>query len=301
MNTLQQVSISEIRGLDKRVRQQMNPEKLEELSASIEELGQLVPIKVRKNGSGYVLIYGHRRVMAAKAAGLKEIEALVSDVADDKVLTQSLAENVIREDMAAIDIAKALQHIKDDTGASDEALGRRLGWERKKVNDYLGLLEPNILKAMSGDRSPLGVRHALEAKTAGDSKLAARVLQKASDEDLSTRETRQVAGAVKRAAEFGGDKAVRQVLSQPVGHIMSEAPTYRPTRQPLVGKVSGRISFSWTTNQEVVLLERVLKSSPGLVKMIARSSEDKGGGKAALKRVRAMAAGLVDQIDKVLR
>src|SRR3990167_2637025 len=168
------IALSTIKAMDRRVRKQMSPEKLDELTDSIKELGQIVPIKVRKNGNGYVLIYGHRRVQAAKAAGMKQIEAIVENVPDDALLTQSLAENVIREDMAAIDIAKALRLILDETATTNVALEAKLGWANGRVRQYLDMLDPEL--GIRTD-SNSGVQHVVQAKdgTGGDLKLAAQV------------------------------------------------------------------------------------------------------------------------------
>jgi ParB family chromosome partitioning protein len=299
------IALTEIRGMDRRVRQQMSPEKLEELTESLKEVGQVCPVKVRKNGHGYTLVYGHRRVMAAKAAGLKEVEAIVADVADDKLLTQALIENVIRENMAAIDIAKALRAILDETGCTQAALAKRLGWGEGPVSDYLSMLDAPIKKATEVLARELGVDHVRQARaaTAGDAALAARVLKKAAEEELSTRQTRKVAEVVKRAHDYGGDKAVQRVLSQRADAILRTAdslPAHKPKPKAAAREVTGRALFQWIKDPRVVLAEEGLKSVSALVSIIARSQDDRAGGKIVLKSLRKLTANILRQLDNVI-
>jgi ParB/RepB/Spo0J family partition protein len=300
---LQTIALNEIKGLEKRVRKQMSPEKLEELEASIREQGQLVPIKVRPNGTGYVLVYGHRRVMAAKAAGQKDIEALVADVPDDKLLTQSLIENVVREDMAAIDIAKALQAIIDETGCTQEELAKKLGWTKMRISQYLEMLEGAIRKVVEVNPGLLTERNVREARqgTGGDTKLAAQVLQKAAKDELSSRDTRKMAEVVKRASDFGGQKAVTRTLAMPTARILEYAdnlPPRKPMPKPTVREATGRVLFEWIKDRQVLMAEDAIEAARSIVSMIAKGDRDPKGGKAVLRRLRTLTARLLADIDK---
>jgi ParB/RepB/Spo0J family partition protein len=273
----------------------MSPEKLEELSDSIKEIGQIVPIKVRKNGEGYTLVYGHRRVMAAKAAGLKEIEAIVEDVPDDKLLTQSLAENVIREDMAAIDIAKALRLILDETGATQEALGRRLGWGESAIRGYLSMLDPDLGLAKSPARA-VSVSAVEEAKagTGGDLKLAAQVLKKAADEELSTRQTRKVAEAVAAAPNPVARKKLLEHEFDPFVHDadrIREQVRHTPGRDPVVQERQPRADADWKQSPAVAdMLRRLAQIEkewvPAFMKLIKAGKLDPAGHAFVAGRVR---------------
>ena len=296
------IALKDIKGLDRRVRQQMSPEKLEELTDSIKDLGLIVPIKVRKNGDGYVLIYGHRRVQAAKAAGLTEIEAIVENVPDDALLTQSLAENVIREDMAAIDIAKALRLILDETGCTQNALARKLGWAEGIVGKYLDMLEPAIRAVAEGvDHDQFGYNEVAQAKagTGGDSKLAAQVLRKVGGERRET--IRKVAEVVRQANEFGGAASVKRVLAQPAARIIDTA-AYLPARPkakpaPLAPNKS---LFQWIKDPQIMLAEDGISAARTVVAMIAKGDRDPSGGQVALRKLGKMVDQLSAEIDKAL-
>ena len=299
------VLLSEIKGSTPRVRQSQSPEKLEELAESIREEGVIVPVKVRKNGSGYVLVYGHRRVAAAKMAGLKEIEAIVEDVPERKLLTQALIENVVREDMPAIEIAKALQQIITDTGCTQEALATKMGWSRHRtVGEYLDMLAPELGLGFSkkGPSMAIGTLHVKEAKAGTDNlKDAGKVLNYAIEKELSARDTRQVAEVVRHASAFGGDKAVNHALAQSREQIFATAATLAPHKpKAIVRAVQGVVLFQWNTDLRGIIFEQALKDGSALVSAIARSEQDRGGGKALLKRLRTLTANILKQIDDVL-
>lgn len=293
------VSLSEIKGSTPRVRQSQSPEKLEELAESIREEGVIVPVKLRKNGSGYTLVYGHRRVAAAKMAGLKEIEAIVEDVPEKKLLTQALVENVVKEEMIPLEIAKALQQILTDTGCTQEALAKTLTWSRETVVQYLQMLEPEIRKVLE-HHPEVPYRHVREARqgSGGDNKLAARVLQKAATDDLTQRETRQYAEVVRKASEFGGEKAVKSVFAQPTKQVLAASDWLPPRKVPIVvRKAEGVRLFEWLKSPRVILAEEGMKIAKELVSEIAHSEEDRGGGKAVIRRIVALA----DEVAKVGR
>lgn len=303
------IKLSKIKGLDRRVRQQMSPEKLEELSDSIKELGQIVPIKVRKNGEGYTLVYGHRRVIAAKAAGLKEIEAIVEDVPDDKLLTQSLAENIIREDMAAIDIAKALQSIIDETGCTQEALGKRLGWVQQTISEYVGMLDPGLGLTTKHQPAGTSLKAVQQAKagTGGDIKLAARVLEKAAAEGLSTRQTRQVAEAVTAAPN---PEAQQKLFEHEYDSFVHDADRIReqakrtPGHDPVVQTRQPKADASWRKTPEVAEMLRRLAQiekewAPAFLKLIRAGKLDPAGYAFVAGRINRAISALKDVVGEL--
>ncbi|HEU5424835.1 MAG TPA: ParB/RepB/Spo0J family partition protein, partial [Nitrolancea sp.] len=95
-------------------RRSFDEERLEELAASIRREGVLQPIAVRydRDGERYVILHGERRWRAARLAGLHAIPAVVREVAEERRLLQQLMENVVREDLNAIDRAAALRALK---------------------------------------------------------------------------------------------------------------------------------------------------------------------------------------------
>jgi ParB family transcriptional regulator, chromosome partitioning protein len=121
-------------------RARFDPEKLEELAASIRENGVLQPIIVRQSGSGYELIAGERRWRAAQKAGLTRIPALVQQATDEKMLELALVENLQRDELNPLEEAHAYQLLLDQFRLTQEDVARRVGRSRASVTNTLRLL-----------------------------------------------------------------------------------------------------------------------------------------------------------------
>jgi ParB family chromosome partitioning protein len=136
---LRRIPIDRIRPRDERPRRSLNPDALDELSASIRAHGVLQPIRVRSAGSGrYEIIAGERRWIAARQAGLREIPALIAASDDQHAYVESLVENVQREDLNAVDRANALRHLRVNLGLQSwEDVGRVVGITRQHVHNLL--------------------------------------------------------------------------------------------------------------------------------------------------------------------
>jgi ParB family chromosome partitioning protein len=133
--------------------------KMEELTRSVKEQGMIAPIKVRPAGGRYEVVYGHRRVEAARRAGLEEIEALIEEMDDTRALVEALVENIQREDMKPLDTARALRMLMDETGWSQREVERRGIVSQARVSQLLALLEePEEIQAvLDNPVSPSGI------------------------------------------------------------------------------------------------------------------------------------------------
>lgn len=289
------VLLSEIKE-STRVRKSLSLEKLDELKLSLQEQGQLVPVKLRPNKSGYHIVYGHRRIQAAREIGWTEIEAIVEEVGENDTVIQSLIENVVREDMPAIDIAKALAEIKERTGWTNEKIGQQFGWSGDTVEKHLQMLDYEIRTG-----SDLGVRHVVEAKagTGGNKKLVEAVLKKAADDGLSTRQTRVVAEKVKEASEFDGEKGVKAVLRRPYEEIGKQY--LKEHDAPIVDTSRGKPVVEWLKDERVIDAEYSIRYISALVAAIALSDQDRGGARHVLNTLRDKLDILLNQVDDVLK
>lgn len=121
-------------------RQRFDPQRLQELVETIRQTGVLSPVMVRSRGEGYELISGERRWRAAKAAGLKEIPAILREVSDREALEISLIENIQREDLGPLEEARAYQALLELYCATQEELAQRVGRDRSTIANALRLL-----------------------------------------------------------------------------------------------------------------------------------------------------------------
>jgi ParB family chromosome partitioning protein len=115
-------------------------EELERLASSIRQHGVLQPVVVRKAGDRYELVVGERRWRASQQAGLTTLPVVVSDVEPRDRLALALIENVQRADLNPIELAHAFRALAD-TGATQEQIGERVGFDRSTISNHLRLLE----------------------------------------------------------------------------------------------------------------------------------------------------------------
>ncbi len=114
---------------------------LAELVESIREKGVLQPVLVRPAESGYELVAGERRLRAAHAPGVEAVPAIVKKMSDRESLEAALVENVQREDLNAIELAKAYHRLGQEFSLSQEEIARRVGKDRATVANTLRLLK----------------------------------------------------------------------------------------------------------------------------------------------------------------
>ncbi len=121
-------------------RTEFDEEALQSLAESIKEKGVLQPLLVRRCDSGYELIAGERRWRASKIAGLTEVPVIIKDFDDKEVLEVALVENLLRENLSAIEEAEGLQRLIDEFSHTQEALAQIVGKSRSYIANTLRLL-----------------------------------------------------------------------------------------------------------------------------------------------------------------
>ena len=115
---------------------------LNELAASIREIGIITPVTLRQMGENdYQIIAGERRWRAAQLAGLTTVPAYIRTAEDEKVMEMALVENIQREDLNPIEIALAYQHLSETTGMTQERISARVGKSRTSITNYMRLLK----------------------------------------------------------------------------------------------------------------------------------------------------------------
>ena len=121
-------------------RKNFDPEKLEELTASVRQHGIMQPLIVTADGDGYLIAAGERRWRAARAAGLATVPAVVRQLDGRQLAELALIENLQREDLSALEEAQAFSDLMTGHGYTQEALAERLGKSRSHVANTLRLL-----------------------------------------------------------------------------------------------------------------------------------------------------------------
>lgn len=135
-----EVNISELRPNPYQPRKAFDRNALMELSESIKEHGVFQPIIIKKSIKGYEIIAGERRVRASKLAGLEKVPAIIRNLNDEQMMEIALLENLQRENLSAIEEAKAYKSMIDNLHLTQEELSRKVGKSRSHITNILGLL-----------------------------------------------------------------------------------------------------------------------------------------------------------------
>ena len=222
---------------------------LGELAASIAVHGVLQPVVVRELADGsYELIAGERRLRAARMAGLERIPAIVRDMGDAGTsLELALIENLQREDLNAIETARAYRELIDRFGLTHEAVARQVGKSRVAVSNSLRLLElaPETRDAILDGRITEGHGRALAAITIPELQRAA--LQVVLDRQLSVRQTEEL---VRRKRD--APAAPRQSLSHDLQEVEAHLRGVLATKVGIVRtRRGGRVVIEFYSDEEL--------------------------------------------------
>ena len=139
---VQEIAISEIQANRYQPRQEFDESALEDLKESVQRIGVIQPILVRRlPGTGYELIAGERRLRASKLAGLKSVPAMIREYNDAEISEIALIENIQREDLNAIEEARAYARLMKDFGLTQDIMAKKIGRSRSHIANFLRLLK----------------------------------------------------------------------------------------------------------------------------------------------------------------
>ncbi len=247
------ILISEIEANPFQPRTRFDQEKLDELAASISQLGIIQPLTVRQiRPNKYQLISGERRFRASQLAGLTEVPAYIRVANDQTMLEMALVENIQRDNLDAIEVAISYQRLIDECQLTQEALGERVGKKRSTITNYLRLLKlpPQIQKAIMDRVLTMG--HARAIINIEDENEQLQLFKEIVKGGLSVRAAEQAYKAVKASG-----KAVKKDLPIEYQRIQDNVKRQLDAEVGLKvnAKGKGSISISFDNEKE---LKRVL-------------------------------------------
>ena len=179
-------------------RTEFDPVALEELAQSIKEQGVIQPVTVRKLGyTRYQLISGERRLRASKLAGLSKIPVFIRIANDEQMLELALIENIHRENLNAIEVAISYQRLIDECNLTQEQLSEKVGKSRSAIANFLRLLKlPAEIQIALRD-GHISMAHARTLINIDDKETQLKLLQQIIEDELSVRQTEELAGKAK--------------------------------------------------------------------------------------------------------
>lgn len=232
---ISEIEINEIEVNPFQPRTNFDEEALNELAASIREIGLIQPITLRKvSNKKYQIIAGERRFRAAQLAGLETIPAYIRKAKDDGMLEMALVENIQREDLDAIEIALSYQRLLDELEFTQEELSTRVGKKRSTIANYLRLLRlPAIIQKGLIDKQ-ITMGHA-------------RALINITDPDTQTMIFDQVVKygfSVRKVEEIVRDLSEEKEKDAAAGKKRKYPKEYQPVKSQLDKIFKSRIDFS---------------------------------------------------------
>ena len=252
-----EIDINLISPNPKQPRTVFDEEQLNELAASIKEVGLLQPPVVRSIGGGkYQLIMGERRYRASKLAGLKSIPVIIRQTPDDQLLREALVENIHRSQLNPLEEGAAYQQLLNDFGYTHDELADRLGKSRPAITNTMRLLN---LPASVQRRVAAGVLtagHARALLSLSDEKEIETLANRIVAEGLTVRAVEEIVatgGAKIKGASIKRGKLLAPRLKE-IGDQLSDTLDTRVSVE--LGKKKGKIVIEFATVED---LERITK------------------------------------------
>ena len=188
-------------------RTNFNSNELEQLTSSIEKLGLIQPITVKKNENRYTLISGERRLRAFQKLSKKSIPAYIRLANDQESLEMALVENIQRKNLDPIEIAISYSRLTEELRISHDEMSKRVGKDRTTITNYIRLLklDPIIQSGLRDNFISMGHGRALINISSLTKQLS--VYEKILKKSLSVRDTEKLVSQIKGI----GSKSVKSV------------------------------------------------------------------------------------------
>src|ERR1700690_1307775 len=216
-------------------RTRFREEALDELARSIQASGIIQPLIVYPMGNRFQLIAGERRWRASQRAGLTKVAAIIKQVPDELALEMTLVENIQREDLNAIEQARAFERLMDEFQSTQEAVAERTGKDRTTVANAIRLLklEPTIQDWIEEGKLTAGHGRALLAVP--DPQLRMRYAQRAARGGLTVRQIERLASRRARGARLAAespqvDPNIREALDELQRHLGTKILLHQKTK-----------------------------------------------------------------------
>ena len=255
-SAISDIEISRISPNPDQPRRTFDEESLEELAASIRELGVVQPLTLRLSDDGdYQIIAGERRWRAARIAGLESVPAYVRTVSDSEMTEMALIENIQREDLNAIEVALGFKKLIDSYNLTQERLSERLGKKRTTIANHLRLLRlPAEIQLGLRDRK-LDMGHARAILAIDDPKMQLKIYKRIPKEGLSVRAVEEIGRKI-AAGETDDDKERKTPAANGYKELAGDLSKCFSTQVKISKSASGKgsITFKFDNDDELARL-----------------------------------------------
>ena len=262
-SSISEIELAKITVNPNQPRREFDQTALQELADSIAEIGIIQPITLRKlSDDEYQIIAGERRYRASQKAGLKTIPAYICTADDENMMEMALIENIQREDLNAVEIALAYQHLLDQYELTQERLSERIGKNRTTIANYLRLLKLPAPIQMALQNKQLDMGHARALISLGDPKLQVKIFEEIQEHGYSVRKVEEIVKSLSEgeAVKSGTRKITpkRSKLPEEFNLLKQQLTGFFNTKVQLTcsEKGKGKISIPFSNEEE---LERIME------------------------------------------
>lgn len=269
-SSINEIELAKIKVNPNQPRRIFDDEALEELAASIRQVGIVQPITLRKTDNDeYQIIAGERRYRASLLADLKTIPAYVKTAEDENVMEMALIENIQREDLNSIEIALAYQNLIETYNLTQEKLSERVGKKRTTIANYLRLLKLPAEIQMGIRDKKIDMAHARTLLTLNDAVSQLDLYELILEEGLSVRKVEEYVKEIsagtslddllkeKQAVETVRKEGVRKATPEEFDLLKKHLSKFFQTNVQLTCNENGKgkISIPFKSEEE---LERII-------------------------------------------
>ena len=260
-SNLCEIAIAQIEPNPNQPRREFDEEALQELADSISRYGLIQPITVRKLPSGYYqIIAGERRWRASQLAGLTSIPAYIRTVEDENVMEMALVENIQREDLNAIEIALAYQHLAESSGMTQARISERVGKSRAAVTNYLRLLKLPAQVQMALKDKEIDMGHARALLSLESPSQQIKLFKEVQKQGYSVRKVEEIVQTLKNGENIQEARSGAKAALQPeYDALRRKLSDFFQTKVQMncSSKGKGKISIAFGSEEE---LERIVNA-----------------------------------------
>ena len=260
-STISEISVTSIDANPNQPRRDFDPEALQELANSIRQIGIIQPITLRETPDGrYQIIAGERRWRASQMAGLTAIPAYIRTINDDSVMEVALVENIQREDLNAIEIALAYQHLLETTGMTQEKVAQRVGKSRAAVANFLRLLKLPAQVQMALQKKDIDQGHARALLSLDSPSQQVKLFRDIQKNGYSVRKVEDIVRRLNEGHDIQNIKkqiAARTAVPETYGEMKKKLSTVLDTKVQLsfTAKGNGKLTIPFADESD---LQRII-------------------------------------------
>ncbi|MCM1110414.1 MAG: ParB/RepB/Spo0J family partition protein [Clostridium sp.] len=256
-SAINEIDLSQISPNPEQPRIDFDESTLDDLAASIREIGIIQPLSLRKTGpDSYQIIAGERRYRAARMAGLTTVPAYVREANDAELTEMALIENIQREDLNAIEIALTFKKLIDQYNLTQERLSQRIGKKRATIANFLRLLKlPAEIQLGLRDKK-VDMGHARALLSLDNPQQQLKLYERIVRDGLSVRKVEEMVKQLQEAASGSGeskpDRQPTHDFDLLKHHLSARFGT--PVQFACDNKGKGKITFPFRNEDELARL-----------------------------------------------